>query len=777
MLALLLAAACGPATSRSGLELRHVVLYQNGIGYFEHAGTVPGTRLELGFRRHEIGDVLKTITIVEAGGAAGAALAITALVPKVRPAAPAPGNEAGNEAASDPGSGAGQAEDADRVRLHVALGRAGREVMIAYAVPTPTWQASYRLVLPERGHKRALLQGWAAVNNTSEQDWRAVKLTLATGAPLSFAIDMHTPRYVARPDVTGKLIQPVALGTIKAERALPGDRDGDRVKDDDDLCPDDPEDVDGFQDQDGCPDPDNDGDRIADADDRCPMEPETYNGIDDDDGCPDRGRVIVTDTHIEILDKIYFSRDRADIKPESLPIIDATAATLLGNPDIHAMEVQGHAADNEASAWGLSGQRAAAVRRALVDRGVNTRLVIKPFGPSQPLRTGTSEQARAVNRRVEFLILERADESAPAAAGAVSAPALQRSVRTAVTPRDVAGTVRYELAAPVTIPRGSSALVPIINQEVQGEDVYLYRPDAGAPESSRYPWRAARLENQTPLPLQPGPVAMFARGAFAGEGLIDLLHPGETAFVPYALDSSTTVRIDMDRAEEPVKLVAIARGVATVENREVRVTRYQVQVGAGAPARMFLRHDRAPGFAAVDLPPQTRETDLAYLVPLPLQPGRGSVLEVKEQKPVQRTVRILDSLGAGAGRFSGSGADLGVYVAAGDLPPKLAQKLRDALALRADLARMEEEEDALRTRLGDVSARAQEIRASLQAIGNSGRVAALRRDLLASLKQATEDSERVVRELTVLSVSSAEARARLGEAIRQLSFERGGQAP
>jgi chromosome segregation ATPase len=199
-----------------------------------------------------------------------------------------------------------------------------------------------------------------------------------------------------------------------------------------------------------------------------------------------------------------------------------------------------------------------------------------------------------------------------------------------------------------------------------------------------------------------------------------------------------------------------------------------VQIGAGAPARMYVRHDRTHGFAAVDLPPQTRETDLAYLVPLPLRPGRASVLEIKEHKPVQRTVRIVDGLG----RISGSsGADLLVYVEAGDLPPELAGKLRDALALRADLARMEEEEDALRTRLGDVSARAQEIRASLQAIGNSGRVAALRRELLASLKQATEDSERVVRELNVISASIAEARARLGEAVRQLSFERGGQAP
>ncbi len=66
-----------------------------------------------------------------------------------------------------------------------------------------------------------------------------------------------------------------------------GDRDGDGIKDDVDKCPDDPEDFDGFEDEDGCPDPDNDKDGILDVDDKCPNEPETKNGFEDEDGCPD----------------------------------------------------------------------------------------------------------------------------------------------------------------------------------------------------------------------------------------------------------------------------------------------------------------------------------------------------------------------------------------------------------------------------------------------------------------------------------------------------------
>ena len=67
----------------------------------------------------------------------------------------------------------------------------------------------------------------------------------------------------------------------------PPDSDGDGVSDDDDRCPDVPEDRDGFEDGDGCPDPDNDKDGIPDATDKCPDQPEDRDAFEDGDGCPD----------------------------------------------------------------------------------------------------------------------------------------------------------------------------------------------------------------------------------------------------------------------------------------------------------------------------------------------------------------------------------------------------------------------------------------------------------------------------------------------------------
>ncbi|HJZ87409.1 MAG TPA: OmpA family protein, partial [Polyangia bacterium] len=194
------------------------------------------------------------------------------------------------------------------------------------------------------------------------------------------------------------------------------DNDKDGIPDVDDLCPNEPEDKDGFEDADGCPDPDNDKDRIPDVDDKCPNEPETYNGFEDADGCPDKGRVIVRKGKIEILDKIYFETDKDIIKPISFPILNAIAATLKGNPQILEVEVQGHADErgSDEHNMDLTDRRAHSVMRYLTEHEVEPhRLTAKGYGETRPVCLQHGEDCWSKNRRVEFVILKRADEGPP----------------------------------------------------------------------------------------------------------------------------------------------------------------------------------------------------------------------------------------------------------------------------------------------------------------------------------------------------------------------------
>ena len=190
------------------------------------------------------------------------------------------------------------------------------------------------------------------------------------------------------------------------------DNDKDGILDKDDLCPNDPEDKDGFEDKDGCPDPDNDKDRILDVNDTCPNDPETYNGFEDEDGCPDRGKVIIEENQIVILEKIYFETDSAEIQQRSYPIIDAVAATLIGNPQITLIEIQGHADERSSDEYNLrlTRDRAAAVLEALVQRGVDRRRMRSAgYGERCPIDEAHNEPAWEKNRRVEFKILETED--------------------------------------------------------------------------------------------------------------------------------------------------------------------------------------------------------------------------------------------------------------------------------------------------------------------------------------------------------------------------------
>ena len=115
------------------------------------------------------------------------------------------------------------------------------------------------------------------------------------------------------------------------------DADGDGILNDVDKCPNEAEDKDGFEDEDGCPDTDNDGDGILDVDDKCPME----KGVPEKQGCPFK-LVEITEKAIVINDKIFFELDKAKIKPESFPLLDEVAKVFNENPRIKLVEIQGH---------------------------------------------------------------------------------------------------------------------------------------------------------------------------------------------------------------------------------------------------------------------------------------------------------------------------------------------------------------------------------------------------------------------------------------------------
>ena len=265
------------------------------------------------------------------------------------------------------------------------------------------------------------------------------------------------------------------IGFTMPEPEVVGDADGDGILDDVDQCPNEPEDFDGFQDEDGCPDPDNDGDGVLDVNDGCPMDAEDIDGFEDEDGCPDPDNdgdgildvddqcpnepgppenngcpdpdrdgdgvpdrvdncpdepgtvenhgcqdaqlVVIGAGQLEILEKVYFKTGSHKLQKRSFALLDNVAKVMNAHPEIEIIRVEGHSDSTGSLKFNmrLSKMRANTVSRYLVGRGKvsKERLITEGFGPTRPLvPDAKTREELAQNRRVEFHIVDTGPEDA-----------------------------------------------------------------------------------------------------------------------------------------------------------------------------------------------------------------------------------------------------------------------------------------------------------------------------------------------------------------------------
>ena len=182
------------------------------------------------------------------------------------------------------------------------------------------------------------------------------------------------------------------------------DSDGDTFKDPVDKCPQVPGTV-----PDGCPSPDTDGDGILDAKDSCIDLPETKNGYKDRDGCPDEVPKAVA-KFSGVIKGIYFDVNKTTIKPNSRSTLDAAVKVLKEFDDVN-LEISGHT-DSDGSRElnvELARGRAESVRSYMVGKGIaESRLVSRGAGPDEPIAPNDTSKNKALNRRIEFKLMDSA---------------------------------------------------------------------------------------------------------------------------------------------------------------------------------------------------------------------------------------------------------------------------------------------------------------------------------------------------------------------------------
>lgn len=193
----------------------------------------------------------------------------------------------------------------------------------------------------------------------------------------------------------------------------------------------------------------------------------------------------------------------------------------------------------------------------------------------------------------------------------------------------------YALTAPVTIHKNESAMVPILQQDLPAEHVTLWS------EKDSTPLKAVWLENNSKLTLDSGSFSIFESGKFAGEGLLDPIHAGEKRLLSYAVDQAVRVMVTARDNQRTLHHVKISAGSVVETYRNVASVTYSATNSGDEDRVVLIEHPRGDSnwTLAGDLKAAETTPNL-YRFKLPVAAHSTATLEVKEHGPVSTTVAL-----------------------------------------------------------------------------------------------------------------------------------------
>ena len=206
----------------------------------------------------------------------------------------------------------------------------------------------------------------------------------------------------------------------------------------------------------------------------------------------------------------------------------------------------------------------------------------------------------------------------------------------AATGGDLGELFEYKLKQPVTIRRNQSALVPVVQADVAVERVSLWSAARGAAQ----PLRAIWLTNDTGLTLDGGSLTLVEANAFAGEGLVEAIKPGEKRFVSYAVDLGVRVTAAPQETGQRISRVRIASSVLTQSVEERASMLYTVRNDDAAARDVVIEHPVRGGFTLTSAVKPAESSATAHRFRVPVAPKSTATLTVSEVRPIDSRVAV-----------------------------------------------------------------------------------------------------------------------------------------
>lgn len=320
---------------------------------------------------------------------------------------------------------------------------------------------------------------------------------------------------------------------------------------------------------------------------------------------------------------------------------------------------------------------------------------------------------------------------------------------------------RYDVSDPVTVPDRSSTLVAIVNQRVAAQDVVFFRPESEGGPLPTIPYRAVRLTNDTPLTLEKGPVTLYSKSTFVGEGFIDRVQPGSTHFVSYSRDSKVSLNSDYSTREEGAKLLRISDGQIVSEVLRTETTTYTIKNLHDEPITAYVKTERRADWKLADSPKGTVETPTALMVPIDVPAKKSAKLPVAWEKTQVRQLGIDTSLGLSV---------LQIYLEGGKVPPAARETLQKVLTIKAELEKIRTDTQRLRRTHSDLSRDQDRVRANLDTLRKTKGNQQLQQELARKLAKLETELGELSGRLVALSERQAELESEMNALIKTVSL-------
>ncbi len=722
------------ATTDQRLGLNRVVLYRNGVGYFERAGSVDGDLLTIKVRKDQVNDLLKSLTVVDrrTGKAVSVSMPLDPQTwANVAMATLAPGR----------GSLA-QVLDSLRgmyVTLETTVGSMeGRVVMVESIVdvPDPTMPQPARGVAAQslgQDHSVTLLEG---------QEMHVVRLSKIQGVTLEDG-DLAMQFHRSLDATAGEgMFQQVDVAIRLTGR--------------------DPHDV------------------VVSYVVSAPMWKPTYRVVLPEGGKGEgllQGWAVVDNTSGEDWSEVELQLTsgepiafRYDLHtPRDVHRTDLTESGVRKRARVAVGETSYEGEDDQSAleepeeeyAAELAGAYAAADMPAPASR---------PRGSRRD--TAKRERAKDKGLATGWAEVDGRPPAAPPPPPALDIDTLSRSTQARARATQISGLTRFDLEHRVTVPDGTSTMVAVINQKVQAEETFLFKPGGAGTGYEANPYRVVRFRNSTPFVLEPGPISIYSGCSFVGEGLSEAVGAETSATIPFAVEPGIMVSSKDKQEGKEMHLVRIVRGILEVETFQRKHTTWTAKAQTMTKGyTVLIRHPKAGwNYEITDRPQGTEELRDGYLIPLVVPAGkREASLEVVEQTPSRTTLSIWDRKAPGLLEELLLSTNLGADARA---------RLEPIVKVRQAIGRIDTRIDGLKKQQIELDGRAEQTRQNLRAIkkDRSAQAAGLRARLERRLEEFTRDGDRVGREIVELQSKRLEKKIELEDLLQNLDLRAPGKA-